>query len=472
MNCEKGDRECVYASKSPSQPHPSPMPLPTEPPANPSSIPYFTDPFAFRPEPNQTPSLPTGAPTHHYPFEDIYSVSQHPSQPFDATLQFGSRRNSPPGSASITPSPHMRHPTTTTSSALVRNAVLVNNVQSQSLLHQAIHSFSEDFRLRGQPFTIESILSPIIYRSNSLKFAVFANFILQADQIKHSPTSSPLQHESYYNNAVTHLQTTLNDPRHLDSNVGTLLWLSFYNICRGDSGNWNLNMRSAADQIRLRGNTLETHPLSMHTKFLFSLWIRADIMASNVTGTPANFDREIARIAYSGVAISNKLLLPSRIDLEMLLAELSLFQFECANPLPMGGAWHYSPADLHHKYEDLLGRLGRWQAATSELVAFEEAQPGEYHHGAMLPQEMGLPLLSVVSSKLFTPLTFFQNDQEIAQLWSLHCTAVVHLHSIASRHHLVPRVPDEAREIAILYCRILSGMSIINPAEPSVTDLW
>lgn len=396
MNCEKGDRECIYASKSP-QPQPLPMPS-AEPHAIASSMPYFTDPFGFRPGSAQAPNLPssTPVPSQQYPFEDIYSSSQHSSQPFDGPPQFGSRRSSASGSASITPSPHMQHPTSIPSSALVRNAVLVNNVQSQSLLHQAIHSFSEDFRLRGQPFTIESILTPIIYRSNSLKFAVFANFILQANQIKRSPTSSPLQHERYYNNAITHLQTTLNDPRHLDSNVGTLLWLAFYNICRGDSVNWNLNMRSAADQIRLRGSTLDTHPLSMHTKFLFSLWVRADIVASNATGTPANFDRELARIAYSGVPISNKLLLPSRIDLEMLLAELSLFQFECANPLPIGGAWHYSPADLHRKYEDVLGRLGRWQAATSELVAFEEAQPGEYHHGAMLPPEMGLPLLSVI----------------------------------------------------------------------------
>ena len=399
MNCEKGDRICVYASRSPSQQNPSPLP-PAEPPPITSSIPYFTDPFAFRPAPSHTSNLPASAPAQaqHYgaSFEDIYGASQHSSQPFEATGQFGSRRSSTPSSASITPSPHIGHPTGTTSSALVRNAVLVNNVQSQSMLHQAIHSFSEDFRLRGQPFTIESILSPIIYRSNSLKFAVFANFILQADQVKRSPSSSPLQHERYYNNAITHLQTTLNDPHHLDSNIGTLLWLAFYNICRGDSGTWNLNMRSAADQIRLRGTTLDTHPLSMHTKFLFSLWIRADIMVSNATGTPANFDRDIARIAYSGVPVSNKLLLPSRIDLEMLLAEISLFQFECANPLPIGGAWHYSTADLHRKYEDLLNRLGRWQAATSELIAFEEAQPGEYHHGAMLPPEMGLPLLSVV----------------------------------------------------------------------------
>jgi hypothetical protein len=404
------------------------------------SVPYFNDPFAFHPALNHTPNLPNAAPApaQHYgvSFEDIYNSSQHSSQPFDATHQFGSRRSSTPSSASITPSPHTLHPTGTTSSALVRNAILVNNVQSQSMLQQAIHSFSEDFRLRGQPFTIESILSPIIYRSNSLKFAVFANFILQADQVKRSPSSSPLQHERYYHNAITHLQTTLNDPRHLDSNIGTLLWLAFYDICRGDSGTWNLNMRSAADQIRLRGSTLETHPLSIHTKFLFSLWIRADITASNAIGTPANFDREIARIAYSGVPISNKLLLPSRIDLEMLLAEISLFQFECANPLPIGGAWQYSPADLHRKYEDLLNRLGRWQAATSELFAFEEAQPGEYHHGAMLPPEMGLPLLSVVQTYLSSVLTLERSRSCTTMVATLHCRSSSTFNRLKTPSHL------------------------------------
>ena len=391
MNCQKGQRGCVYLSKSASWPNPPPTP-PTVSPSRitPSSVPLFTDPFTIRPAPNETSNLLTVAvaSSQPYPFKDIYSYSQG-SHSFDSTSQFSAGQANIPSSAGP--------PATTTSiGALVRNAVLGNDIQSRSILQQAIHSFSEDFRLRGQPFTIESILSPIIYRSNSLKSAIFANFILQTNQAKHFPTSLTLQHERYYNDAITHLQTTLNDPQHLDSNIGTFLWLAFYNVCGGDSRTWKINMRNAADQIRFRGRTLDTHPLSMHTKFLLCLWIRADISGSNATRIHANFDSEIARIAYSGVPISNKLLLPSRIELEMLLAEISLFQFECANPLPQGRGWQYSPSDLHLRYEDLLGRLGQWQITTSELSAFEEAQPGEYHQGAMLPPEMGLPLLSVV----------------------------------------------------------------------------
>jgi hypothetical protein len=54
----------------------------------------------------------------------------------------------------------------------------------------------------------------------------------------------------------------------------------------------------------------------------------------------------------------------------------------------------------------------------------------------------------------------------------MHCTAIVHVHSIATRHHIVADMPDEAQHSSILCCRIMSGMSIIDPLQPSVSLIW
>lgn len=292
----------------------------------------------------------------------------------------------------------------TTSAGLVRNAVLVNNVQSQVQVQRAIHSFSKDFRLRGQTFTVESVLSPLIHRFPALKHAVFANFALQSDQFRNSP-SLPNQnpdlssvHIRHYNTAVHYLQTTLHNPQYTDANVGASLILGFYDLCAGDMEHWTTHIRNAAEQIRIRGQTIATHPLPLHTKFLYALYMRADIIGSNSVGQPTNADREIAKIVYSGVPISNKVLLPSRIELELLMAEISLVQYECITLLPpTGRGWNdpHHETVLRQKYENLMERLQRWQGRDPELFAFEEAV-GEYPHGSMLPPEMGLPLLCVV----------------------------------------------------------------------------
>jgi len=57
-------------------------------------------------------------------------------------------------------------------------------------------------------------------------------------------------------------------------------------------------------------------------------------------------------------------------------------------------------------------------------------------------------------------------------MWCLHCTAIINLHLIAHRHHLITQLPEQAREFSVLCCRIISGISIIDPGEPSVTMMW
>src|SRR5437762_1995591 len=136
MNCEKGDRECVYTFKSP-RPQPSPVPPDPATISNSSSITSFDQPFSFRHSPSRTPTLPVPTtPSQLYPYHDIYSSSQGP-QSFNTADPFGSQPSSAPNNSSNTPSPQIRqHPTTAT--ALVRNSVLVNKVQSQTTLQRAI----------------------------------------------------------------------------------------------------------------------------------------------------------------------------------------------------------------------------------------------------------------------------------------------------------------------------------------------
>jgi hypothetical protein len=368
------------------------------PESAPSTVPYFSQAFTFRPAPTHAPvfSSPTNT-TQRLPYEDIFSTAHS----FEPPAPFGSQRSNTPSSSSITPSPQIRHPTTST--ALVRNAVLVNNVQSHAQIRQAIHSFSKDFRLRGQLFTVESVLSPWIYRITSLKHAVYANFVLQAEQAKGSPPSQTSTqdlsalHVRHYNTAISHLQTTLNNPAYADTNVGACLFLAFYDLCAGDMEHYTTHIRSTADQIRVRGATVGSKPLPLHTKFLFNLYMRTDTIGSNAVGQPSNVDPEIARIVYHGVPISNKSLLPYRIELELILADISHFQYESNNILPADRTWTdpHQEAIFRQRYEDLLTRLHRWQGRDPELLVFEEAF-GEYPHGSMLPPEMGLPLLCVV----------------------------------------------------------------------------
>ena len=52
------------------------------------------------------------------------------------------------------------------------------------------------------------------------------------------------------------------------------------------------------------------------------------------------------------------------------------------------------------------------------------------------------------------------------------CAAFIHMYRIAMGHNLIPQLPEEARNIAIICCRIIRGINIIDPTEPSVTAIW
>ena len=369
-------------------------------------MPYFDQqPFPFRPLPSQTPALPTqpAPPDQGFSFEDIFNASHT----FENPDPFGSGRSNTPTSSTLVASPQIHPlPATTagpTITGIVRNAGLANSVQTHAQIRQAIRSFSKDFRLRGQILTVESILSPLIYRSAALRHAVFANFTLQAEQAKvTSPPDLAAQdivsiHVHHYNTAITLLQRTQNNPNFIDTSIATYLALAFYDICVGDMEHWTTHIGDAARQIRLRGSTIDSHPLSLHTKFLCALYIRTDILGSNAVGQPANSDSELARIVYSGIPISSKILLPYRIELELLLADISIFQYECGQLPPLATGWREPSLEtrLRAKYQELVNRLHHWKGVDSQLAMFEEAI-GEYIHGSMLPAEMGLPLLCVI----------------------------------------------------------------------------
>lgn len=363
-----------------------------------SPLTHFDNPFSFQPNlVSGLPNLPgVTTPIQQFQSEDIHSTLH--SQPIETSDYFSSQRSSTSSASSVTP--QIRHQTTST--ALVRNAMLVNNVQSQSTLQRAIHSLSKDFRLRGQSLTIESVLSPLIYRSNALKHSIFANYILKVEQAKRPPLLLPrpqdpasLQ-ERHYNTAVNHLQTTLNDPQYTDANVGASLILAFYSVTVRNLEHWTTQIHNAAEQIRIRGRNLDTNPLSLHTKFLFNLFIRTDTVGSSAIHQPANTDPELLRIVYSGVPISNPSILPCRMELELLLAEASRFQCDCATYLPIGNGLPDIPQEhvLRRKYHSLVERLGNWQGLRSDLIAFEETEAGD-HSGVLLPPVMGSPLICV-----------------------------------------------------------------------------
>ena len=134
--------------------------------------------------------------------------------------------------------------------------------------------------------------------------------------------------------------------------------------------------------------------------------MRTDTVGSNAVGQPSNVDREIAQIVYHGVPISNKSLLTYRIELELILADISHFQYEVNSMLPTIRTWTdpQQEAIFRHRYEDLLAQLHRWQGRDPELLVFEEAI-GEYPHGSVLPPEMGSALLCVVPLVIRTLLT-------------------------------------------------------------------
>ena len=290
----------------------------------------------------------------------------------------------------------------------MRNARFVNNAQTRLQLQRAIHSLSRDFRLRGHPYTIESMLLPLIFDSNALKYAIIANFVLQVEQLKPSISSSwPAQNRNqnftrldvvYYMTATNNLQTTFSNPKYIDINVGTTLMLAFYDICAGDLEQYNMNMRTIADQIRLRGKILHIHPLEVPTKFLFNLFVKIDLVGSIVCKQQAIVDYEIIRIVHSGVSIFNTDTLLYRMELELLLAEISRFQYECATILQFDHDWNNSAQEemLRQKYEDLLDRLHGWKGMDSRLIHFDEMQL-VYPHEINLPPELGLPLLCVAT---------------------------------------------------------------------------
>ena len=395
MHCERGNRDCVYTTKPPTSPFPP----------DPSTVSGSSFSFFERRVSSPTPTqvLQQGPIT---PDQSLYvNISTPQPQSIETLGTFRSRRSST-GSSAFTSSPQIRHHPNV-GATVVRNAGLVNNVQSSTALQKAIQAFSNEFRLSGQPFTVQTVLSPLIYRSILLKHSIFANCFLNAEQANQSLSSIASRassqnlgerHLQHYNSAIHHLQTTINNPVHTDVNIGANLFLAFYSIRKGDLENWAFHIRSAAEQIRARGKILETHPLSLHTKFVFCLCVRTDTVGSNATGKPAATDSELVRIVYSGIPITNRSILPCRIDLELLLAEISVFQFQCANLLPINRAWRSPHEDrLQQDYEMLLARLNNWQGLNPGLVAVEEAQTGEHMNGSTLPVEMGLPLLCVAT---------------------------------------------------------------------------
>ena len=210
---------CVYVSTSP---RPNPSPIPPEPAI--SSPAYFDQPYTFRPTQSQPPILPAPiSPTqphaYQYTFNTEHSQSLEPPDPLEP------QEGNASSTSSITTSQQIHHPSNATvrhpptGTALVRNAFFVNDAQAQLQLQRSIHSLSRDFRLRGHPYTIESILLPLIYHSDALKYAIIANFILQAELTKPVASSSfPTQNQNqnlarldvvYYRNAQTHFKNDI-----------------------------------------------------------------------------------------------------------------------------------------------------------------------------------------------------------------------------------------------------------------------
>jgi hypothetical protein len=294
------------------------------------------------------------------------------------------------------PSPEIRN--VPTGITLLKDAILANQAQFGWTLEHAVDTVSQNYRLGGQKFTLKLLLSHLIRRSAILQHAVLALYFLQMDHATRS-TSSPTPpnvanlHDMCYNRVVSHLETTQND---FDINLTTSLILAFHDICIGAEDKWTFHIRNATEQIRNRLKALRTHPFAFRTKFLAQLCIRADVVESNAIKKPANADHEIVQMVYSRMSITNELLVPFRIELDVLLAEISRFQCECAEPLPLNKASDNPPhkVNLRQKYDDMWTRLRRWQGLNSH-VSFEQVEAGGFSYGTTLPTEIGLPLLCV-----------------------------------------------------------------------------
>ena len=411
-NCEKAGRDCEYdpsPQSSTTTPRPSPIQAPAPSPAAPASSAsmYFAPSFGIYGHATETPGQSiASAPPLPFPYShDVYSTAHSvdllPPRGFMQTQPTGT---APPISASISSSPQHKYPSN--AATLVRNAGFTNDVQSQSSVQTAIRALSRDYRLPGQYFTIETVLSPMIFRSTTLRHAVLAAFLLQSDP---SPLTSPsrvsesfqdhppnlsLQH---YQIAMTHLNETIDNPELAEVNLATHLILGFYCIVKEDLAHWTFHNRNATDQLRARGQTVLSHPPSLPAKFLFQLHIRTDTVGSNAVGLSATTDPETIQIAYSGSPISNASFLPARMELELLLADISVFQYDCSTVLPIVGSGWQTPQmeAMRIRYHHLLEKLGKWPGLTIDGIGFEDAEVGEYIQGSLLPSEMGSPLLCV-----------------------------------------------------------------------------
>ena len=368
---------------------------------------YLDPSFGIHGHATETPELSIASapllpfPYSHDVYSTVHSVDLLPPQGFKLSRATGTAT---PMSTPITSSPQHPHPTNM--GTMLPNARFANDFQSQSSVQAAICALSRDYRLPGQYFTVETVLSPMIFRSAALRHAVLASFLLQSDP---SPLTSPssvsesFQDRSstlslrHYQTALTHLNPMINNPELAELNLATHLILGFYCSVKEDLARWTFHNRNATDQLRVRGQTVQSHPPSLPARFLFQLHVRTDTVGSNAVGLSATTDPETIQIAYSGLPISNASFLPARMELELLLAEISAFQYDCSIVIPLAGSgWQTPQMDaMRIRYDHLLGKLGKWLGLTIDGIGFEEAEAGEYIQGSLLPAEMGAPLLCV-----------------------------------------------------------------------------
>jgi hypothetical protein len=247
----------------------------------------------------------------------------------------------------------------------------------------------------------------MIFRSVALRHAIFANFLFQREQTpltSPSPATETLRehplslHSRHYQAAMNQLNGMLGNADYPEANLAAHHILGAYCLVKGDLVDWTYHNRSATALLRARGQSIRSHPPSLSGRFLFQLHIRLDTVASNVVGLSATSDAETIRLAYSGIPISNPAILSARVELELLLGEISTFQFDCSAMLPLvQSGWESPPqmGTLRVRYHQLIEKLGKWQGLTNDVVGFEEAEMGEYIQGSLLPSEMGTPLFCV-----------------------------------------------------------------------------
>jgi hypothetical protein len=247
----------------------------------------------------------------------------------------------------------------------------------------------------------------MIFRSVALRHAIFANFLFQREQTpltSPSPVTETLQehpptlHSRHYQAAMNQLNGMLGNADYPEANLAAHHILGTFCLVKGDLDDWTYHNQSATALLRARGQSIRSHPPSLSGRFLFQLHIRLDTVASNVVGLSATSDAETIRIAYSGIPISSPAILSARMELELLLGEISTFQFDCSAMLPLVQSGWESPPQMEisrARYHQLLKKLGKWSGLTNDVVGFEEAEMGEYIQGSLLPSEMGTPLFCV-----------------------------------------------------------------------------